>query len=151
MNKTQLQGLIDIDPILQPKILGVFAEDNFPFDLTAIPAGFISNTEQASKPGLHWVSFYVNSYGQGFFFDSFGRSPPDISSRFYEFFVYNKMPLIWNTKILQDSRTSVCGFYCIFFLSMISRECEFSSIVDIFSSNNLCNDMFVFEVISSVY
>lgn len=53
MNKTQLQGLIDIDPILQPKILGVFAEDNFPFDLTAIPAGFISNTEQASKPGSH--------------------------------------------------------------------------------------------------
>lgn len=135
MNKTQLQGLIDIDPILQPKILGVFAEDNFPFDLT----------------GSHWVSFYVNSYGQGFFFDSFGRSPQDISSRFYEFFVYNKMPLIWNTKILQDSRTSVCGFYCIFFLSMISRECEFSSIVDIFSSNNLCNDMFVFEVISLVY
>lgn len=151
MNKAQLQSIIDSDLQLKTHILGVFAEDTIPLHIPVGPVGFIANIEQESKPGSHWVSFYVDSKRRGFFFDSFGRPPHHFSSRFYNFFVANEIPFIWNSVNLQDSRTNVCGQYCIFCLSLLCRDWDLYSIINIFSTDRLCNDMYVYDFISSVY
>lgn len=67
MNKAQLQSIIDSDLQLKTHILGVFAEDTIPLHIPVGPVGFIANIEQESRPGSHWVSFYVDSKRRGFF------------------------------------------------------------------------------------
>lgn len=75
----------------------------------------IVNTDPSTKPGKHWVAFYLGPHGKLEFFDSYGRPPTHFnfplasnlldSSRFE-----------YNTLALQADTTSVCGQYCLVFL-----------------------------------
>ena len=83
MNTTQLDNILTrILPKTKVNYLGIFAQDEIPTNLKSItyPACFIANTDPCSKPGSHWVAFFLSSpskidffEGYGLWFEGYGR------------------------------------------------------------------------------
>lgn len=59
MDTSQLQCLIECDPVLRNRIIGTYAADILPRELPQPPFGFIANTDIHTKQGQHWLAFLV--------------------------------------------------------------------------------------------
>jgi hypothetical protein len=121
------------------KSWGVLAADEVKpslFTKDKLPAAFVINIESSDKPGLHWCALYV-SKDDSIFFDSFGQSPA-----YYKFgFSVNR----FNTRVLQNPRTRVCGMYAVLFLISVLVGCTVHSFVTQFKNNTLYNDKLVYK------
>ena len=118
----QLQKVCEKDEDISPHFLGVFAADQVPWQEIRKRSNWsmIINTDPISKPGQHWVASMKRSDGSGkcLFFDSYGNSPS----------TYNRQ--LWkplercdrNEKDYQQTLSTVCGDYCVFFLKLFSKE-----------------------------
>ena len=93
--------------------LGVFPCDKLPTSIKSFPAGLVANTDPFDKPGKHWVAIYVDRNGVADFFDSYGFKPT--LKPFLKFL--NKFHWRYSTKRIQGPLSSVCGHYCIYFLT----------------------------------
>lgn len=140
MNAQELKCVIECDPAMRRKILGVYARDKIPA-FTSFPCGLIANTDTSDLPGKHWVGFYYESKDKSEFFDSCGHSP--------EYFGFRARN--YNEKRLQSSRSNVCGQYCLYYLLNRCRGVSMPSIFKDFSDNLYENDAFIFGYISKSY
>ena len=123
---------------------GVYACDQLP-QIHSFPAALVANTDPHTKPGTHWVAFYINADGSGEFFDSYGLEP----QQFRNFM--HKTCNMWqhNTIRLQGPLSSVCGQYCIYYLVHKFRDIPLHSIVKNFDSTNLvANDTLVTQFVN---
>ena len=93
--------------------------------LTARPFGLIVNTDPASGPGSHWVSFYLPEKGLPEFFDSVGRSPEDYHPEFEDFLIVHGPDYLRNSGRIQDYGSATCGAYCLDFLTQRDRGVDF--------------------------
>ena len=82
MNNAQLENILNkILPRNRVKFLGVFPLDQTCSLLSSklysnpFPLCFVSNTHPSSKPGEHWVAFYLTAHDSLDFFDSYGLLP----------------------------------------------------------------------------
>ena len=73
MNTSQLECMIQCDPVLEKRVLGVYGADQLPSKIHGKQYGFIANTESSLLPDEHCGGFYDNGQGSVQFFDSYGR------------------------------------------------------------------------------
>ena len=98
-------------------------------------AQLVVNTDPADKPGQHWVAIYITREGVGEYFDSYGR-PPNLP-QIQQVFQKNVNDVIYNTRHLQGTFSTVCGQYVIFFLLHRCRELRIDKIITFFSADYL--------------
>lgn len=147
MNTQQLKEILKKDPIARYKFCGVYAENTLPKTLDVYPCGLIANTDPKGKPGKHWVAFYFSSPHEGEFFDSYGYPPSFYSSHFESFLNRNAKEWIYNHRQLQSTFTTVCGEYCILYLSRRARGVSMNRIVTVFSDDKELNDHWVYHIV----
>ena len=75
---------------------------------------YIVNMQSSSQGnGTHWVALFVYKFN-AFYFDSFGGLPPNEIMKFVK--KRNNCHLFYNNWIIQNIKSSQCGWYCIAFL-----------------------------------
>jgi hypothetical protein len=123
MNTVQLNNLIIKDSMVE-RYRGIFAIDTLP---TSHSNGiYVVNTSPAHIPVGHWVGIF-----DGTFFCSFGV-PPE---------VYGISNLhSYNTQKLQCINSSVCGYYVLTFVKLMSRGYTLHDMLGIFTGDCSVND-----------
>lgn len=114
MDGYTLDKIMRQDKHVAPYFAGVFAADTLPIRLHQRPALLICNTDPVSKPGTHWVAFYIGKHGEGEFWDSYGMPPiVPLHRKFLD-----RMCKKWthNPTSLQAIDSLVCGEYCALYL-----------------------------------
>ena len=134
-------------------VLGVFAADRLPKQLTHFPCGFIANTDIHSKPGKHWIAFYVRDIGHVEFFDSYGKRPSYYNHHFSLWLrKHARNGLIINYRQIQGDYSNVCGLYCLHYLRQRLLGEDLSTIFRYFSGWDFnVNDNSIFDYMFSVY
>lgn len=94
---------------------GVYAIDKIPIALLPKPIGIVVNLDPSWKSGSHWTAVYIPEFGQGIYFDSYGKRPPEVIVTFLErnckLYGYE-----YNKAIFQGDLSVRCGYFCITFL-----------------------------------
>ena len=90
----------------------------------------ILNFQTHLQKGSHWTCWYKNGK-ERYYFDSYGEPPPQ------ELIVYLKTPKEYNLPVIKRSAVTVqtdgsseCGALCLYVLTQLSREVEFSIILE---------------------
>ncbi|GIX79477.1 uncharacterized protein CDAR_38391 [Caerostris darwini] len=125
-----LDNFCRVYPNFSPiSFLGVFAADGIPsLDQIDDMAAIIVNTHSSGQPGEHWLLMVFSKARRYLdFFDSFGRHPDEFYPHIANF--VSTFPEVgWNTFPFQSPETSVCGYYCIFYLTKLFLKCGRESI-----------------------
>lgn len=114
----QLRKACEKDPIISQHFKGVFAADQIPMQKLSREMGswsIIMNTDPLSKPGQHWVAV-LKKDNKCYFFDSYGQAPTKYQPDLWKPFSRCER----NQKDYQQTLSTVCGDYCIFFLRLFS-------------------------------
>lgn len=146
MDSTTLSQLLSkaIDPT-KCYAAGVFPRDLLTFELfPRFPGCCIANIDDSSKPGQHWVAYYVRSANDYEFFDSFGLAPSDY--RFPNDWI---SPTYLTTFAVQSDFSNACAHFCLYYLHSKTLGFSLPTIVRSFSSVNLIwNDKLVKKFVS---
>ena len=126
LNKLNLSGTV-----------GVFPADLIPKVWTK-PAAIVANTDDHTKPGTHWVAFYVGDDGKGIFFDSYGLAPTIAGH--VERLRANCRYYVWNDKQLQSEMSEVCGQFCIVCLCFLRAGFDLDRFTSCFTRQYNEND-----------
>lgn len=126
--------------------IGVYPSDKIPKKWT-IPSALVFNTDNSKRPGIHWVSVYVDKNQCGCYFDSYGLAPfvPSHINRIRR----NCKNLRWNTVQLQSESSTVCGHFCVMFLYYMSIGFGLEKFLEIFGKDCEKNDAIVEEFVCS--
>lgn len=125
---------------------GVFAFDEKP-RLNG-PIGVVINTEESSKSGLHWISVYVDEYGNGEFFDSLAS--PTTFKQFEPYLKENCVEFLIPTFPIQSSISRTCGIYASAFLALRFEECSLYDFMNIFSRRTIANDIIIGRILNAI-
>jgi hypothetical protein len=94
--------------------------------------------------GTHWVALYVDYDHNCFYFDSFGFAPAECILKYMR---GSKKRITYNSRVIQNIRSSICGLYCLRFLVYMNRRRpeqsslnRFEEFVDMFSDDVTKND-----------
>ena len=103
---------------------GVYSRDNLP---KTNDGAYVTNLDEYSNIGTHWVSLYVFTY-----FDSFGveHIPKEIRT-----FINNKN-IATNIFKIQAYDLIMCGYFCIGFIDFMLAEKTLTEYTNLFSPNN---------------
>ena len=142
MNSMEIQKALTLGKI-KAKSVGVFAADRVPVILER-PAAIVVNTDIHTKPGTHWIALYIDKYGYGSYFDSYGM-PPLVSHHITRI-KQNCKKIVWNQNQLQGFNTRVCGQYSIIFLHHISRGISLSKFCKLFTKSSEKNDCLILKM-----
>lgn len=123
MYGVDLEEALLCDKWTKDLLVGVFAADKLPCAITR-PAILIANTDPQRKPGAHWVAFYIDEFGRGEFFDSYGLPPLVREHR--QFLDRHCSSWTYNGKGLQGLNSKVCGEYCVLYLAHRARGLSLS-------------------------
>src|SRR5271156_1525704 len=115
MNTSQIRDVLKHTPYMKNQFLDVFSCDQLPKKITKFPCAIVANTDYAGEPGKHWVCFYFDVDGDMEYFDSYGIKP--ISCPLYAFYQRQGKTANWNKTQLQGWNSTVCGHWCIAFLT----------------------------------
>jgi hypothetical protein len=140
LNSYQIYKILKKDDFAKQNFKAVLPRDKLP-TRTTYPASYAVNTHESSKKGEHWLALHYDYNGFCTFFDPFGLSP-----------VYYKLDkfirrtsrggFIHNTQQLQALTSTVCGYYCIYFILMKSRDFLLDDILSLFDKKNFDNNDF---------
>lgn len=114
MNTSRLNTILSQHPHTRTQFLGTFPSDRCPRKPKPLTC-FISNTDPSSRPGQHWIAFYVKSDGNVYYFDPYGIPPISIyHKRFLAKSTDGRGAL--NRQQVQNLYSETCGAHCINFL-----------------------------------
>ena len=142
MNTSQIQNILAIDPFVSDIFAGVYPSDLLPVKLK-YPCCLVANTDKADSPGEHWVCMYFTAERKGEFFDSYGFPPEFYAETFRYFLKRHSVSYLYSKVQLQDTLSSVCGPFCIFFVSSRARGLTFEEVLKVFSKDVAQNDKLV--------
>ena len=127
--------------------LGVFPCNMLPNNVPR-PCSFIANTQPSGTRGEHWVAMFINKEGYGDYFCSFGVPPLQVFVTFM-----NNETFDWNysTKIIQNTLSTTCGQYALFFLFCRGHGLSMHKFLSLFSSNVVENDAIVTAFINGKF
>ena len=83
------------------------------------PIAIIQNTDKKTKPGKHWICYYIKKFkvcfqdeplNYCFYFDSFGSSPSS-----YNVQTPPGRLITTNFRTLQSSESALCGHFCLYY------------------------------------
>lgn len=131
--------------------LGVFPLDLIPTSALNHPCCLVINTKPSNHPGEHWVCVVKTENNTGIYFDSFGFPPynlPEIG-----LILDDCTEWIFNDIRLQSTFSTVCGQYCIFFLTHFARGLTMEHIIYLIndSGDTNANDALIFNYIKHKY
>ncbi|GIY86891.1 hypothetical protein CEXT_743661 [Caerostris extrusa] len=99
-----------------------FAADSIPsLDQIGGTGALIVNKEKSDCYGEHWLAMIVLENRILEFFDSFGRSPTEFNAHITNF-VCVFPEVHWKSPRFQSPETLVCGYYCIYYITMRYQE-----------------------------
>lgn len=142
----------------QVPLVGIFNKDLLP--PTPQAGGYIINTQDdlcattgEDLPGTHWVAFYIEGK-HAVYFDSFGFAPALQVQNFLKPFI----PYEYNTQLIQNIRSGVCGKYVLFFLVYMTRmrrthpdlNTRFKQFLRLWSPNVLDNRTILLEQLKKI-
>lgn len=152
METSQLTCMIDCDPVLTKRVIGVFPADRLPLELPKTPFGFIANTDIHSKHGQHWCGFFCDGFGHVDFLDTYGRTPGQNSSYFQHWLRIKASKVHTNRIQLQSDHSNVCGLYCILFLRQRLLGYTYQTFLNMFDVSAVdCNDTFIADTMFNAY
>ena len=128
-----IENLLLKDKFSRMNFIGVFPRDEMPA-ITFYPSCFVVNTEPSYKEGEHWLALFFNKSRSCYFFDSFGHDPS-----FFNMTNYIKRfssGLIYNREQIQGLFSETCGYYCVYFILLMSRGFSLESIISCFNLKN---------------
>lgn len=144
MNASQLKCMIRCDPILNERVIDVYAADQLPNELPQTAFGLIANTDIHTRPGEHWCAFYRDIHGHVDFFDTYGRTPSENSQYFLHWLDINAKTVQTNHVQIQSEHSTLCGLYCVLFLHQRFAGHSYRDFLNLFDDSNLdVNDNFV--------
>ena len=100
---------------------------------------FIYNLEPAYMNGSHWVSTYAKDNVINYF-DSFGLPP------FEEMVNHAKkknVTLLHQNQQLQNLYSSVCGYFCLYFLNEMNKGVDYFDLLQVFDKDTIKNEAFI--------
>ena len=130
MNTLEIETLLLRDEQCAPIFGGVCAADVFAnrLALTDQPQGiYVVNTDDSSRPGMHWVALRITNKKLKFFY--FFGLPPDLYPDLATALKALGLPIVYNTTRLQQPLTDVCGQYCIAYCYASVRGFDLDTIV----------------------
>lgn len=147
MDTLSLLHLCENDTKINRCFAGVLSCDQLPNKLS-YPSCMIVNTKPSNTTGEHWISIFINKEGYGDYFCSYGVSP---SSLFIDYM--NKQTISWNysRKCLQDSLSTTCGQYAVFFLHARANGLPLNKFLSLFTKDKEENDEIVTAYINGLY
>lgn len=93
----------------------------------------IVNNMDSSSEGEHWLAIYSDPViNQVEVWDSYGIHPQFYGSFLTSFSRKNRMKLVYHSAFLQSPRSSMCGYFSVYFLVMRNRGYSFQSILNKF-------------------
>ena len=135
MLESAIETSLTRDPVTTKIYGGVIARDELPKEV-AYPSCLVLNTKPREHRGEHWLAIYYDSKGEGDFFDSYGNHPSYFGLETF----LNKTSTSWsyNKKAIQGL-SSYCGYYCLLYLLMRSRN-ESHKFFQYFGKDSMLND-----------
>ena len=130
MNTLQIERLLLRDEQCSPILGGVFAADVFANELASnneTRGLYVVNTDDSSRPGMHWVALCITGK-EVEFFDSYGL-PPDLYPNIADALNILRIPKVYNATRIQQPLTDVCGQYCIAYCYASARGFDLDTIV----------------------
>lgn len=125
--------------------------DQLDLDRDKIPVGFpfILNLDITGNPGTHWVMFMRITRQTMFYYDSFGRPPPDELIKLCDRYD-------WTLKYIdiqiQDDSSTACGYFTVYMIILLKDNKNLDSInkklLSTFSQSDLSNnDSIVYQLV----
>jgi len=109
-------------------IVSILNKDRLPPSTDIKEGGYIVNLQNSTDEfgnvlgGTHWTGFYVEKNRRGkpdvVYFDSFAGGPPISVQNFLK----PLSPYNYNTDVIQNINSSVCGYYVLYFLWFMTRH-----------------------------
>lgn len=127
--------------------LGVFPCDQLPTNVHR-PSCLIVNSDRLGEKGEHWMAIFVNKEGYGDFFCSYGSKP---NVRFTKFMNEHCYDWNYNAKRIQNTYSTTCGQYALFFLFCRSHGLSLSKFCSLFTKNYAENDEIVTAFVNGKY
>lgn len=109
-----------------------------------LPAGFVVNLSKAHETGSHWVSFWIDAYGKGTYFDSFGFKP--LRSEIVSFLKMHTKTWGFNNRQFQQLTSNVCGYYAAVFVFYMANNVPIDMFQKQFSNNLTINDYVMAQI-----
>ena len=150
MNTSQILRVLTEDANLRKNYFGVYALDKIPTK-PPLPCFLVVNTDPSYAPGQHWVAIHINSYGYGEWFDSYGLSPSFYNAKFETYLKRNTTHFEYPQIQLQELSSTVCGVYCIYFLTLRAQGIPYETILSPFNDDYVQNDKVVTGYINKMY
>lgn len=136
LNKLKKQGRVK-------SVFVIAANELSLLDFSKLPIAIIQNTDNASLPGSHWISYFVYSKfncTKVDYFDSYGSKNPDKYNIQFPLNITNS-----SNRIVQSVDSILCGLFCLMVLYYRSLGQSLCSIISRFSRNTKKNDKTVIK------
>ena len=147
MNTSQIYQALARDNYIKTIYFGVFPADRLPTK-PPIPCAIVANTAPSSSSGEHWVCFFIDDKQNGNWFDSYGFPPEFYSARFRTFLMENTVNFEYSQVQLQEISSTVCGAYCLYFLSCRSRHIGYDKTLSVFTQDSARNDNLIKQFVA---
>lgn len=123
---------------------GVYAANRLPLIPLNRPSFVIANTDDDTRPGTHWVCFYMPIFGTGVhYFDSLGN-PPQVPN-FLRFIALNGGLYSSCYRQIQSVYSDVCGEFCCTFVLYCSMGYSLVEFKQLFRFSYPRNDHLLVE------
>jgi len=121
-------------------------------EIKSYPFLLCVNIDESTKPGTHWVAFYVARIGAELeFFDSFGRGIHQYPIHFMNFVKRNSLRIIESNVMLQSPLSNVCGHYVITYMCKRLQGCSRRAFYSQFTNNLDKNDKIVYDFSRKIF
>lgn len=137
MYTNQLIDVLQQDDCIKSTFRGVYSSDTVPDFENQKQLAFICNTKPSWSEGEHWCSVFRDNQGRDYFFDSFGRTPTEISKDFANSLRRKSFKnLICNPIQIQCISTESCGLFVIFFILCVCHGLDLKFVQNYFDPND---------------
>ena len=129
----------------RPEYGGTFSKDTLPNKMEN--KFYIINLDDSTGGGSHWV--LAMGLKRTIYFDPFGAPPPINAMRFMK---TRKKTMYYSTLQLQDIKSSLCGYYCIYIIDQITSHRDFLDIIaQDFNNDEAVNDKYIMKYFKNVH
>lgn len=129
MQGPELAQFLRSDQRTNNYFVGIYPCDRIPVEVNR-PCCLVINTDSASEAGVHWVAVYIDAWGKGVYFDSYGFEPLDPAVR--AFLKQNTRVWHYNSEPIQNVLSDRCGYYCLCFLTKVARGYTLRELMRVF-------------------
>jgi len=116
---------------LDKNFLGVYPSDALPYSNKSHQS-IIFNLSKHNESGTHFIAIY-KSPNKITYFDSFGKECTNFNIK--KFILNFKLPIEYNKNQIQNDTSSLCGYYCFYFLHTYLKYKNLKKFIEKFNTN----------------